>query len=238
MEGVRCVRKALALLLAAIFSIFAGIEIIKPKNDEFSVNVSGATYYEPVKDEVNYTLLYTEMFGSNDAAAEKCKTQPTHTERESWVQFSDAYPNFYVPVYQADGTEFSEANPSSINFASEHKFSFHMDGEPKVGEDTEFYICAPASGTIETSHYACDYGHRMTYTFTLNEVDSNGRAVVVPYVMTISGAKCWYCCKDKKVPDNFMYQANTQDTLQGKKMSAGDLLCVGHEGTTVVIGRA
>ena len=55
--------------------------------------------------------------------------------------------------------------------------------------------------------------------------------------MTISDAKCWYCCAGKKEPADGLYQATTSDSLKGKSMRAGDVLCVGNKGTTITIVR-
>ena len=96
-----------------------------------------------------------------------------------------------------------------------------------VAEDVN--ITAPAAGEINTSHYACDGGSTMEYLITW----SDGNV----YTMTISGAKCWYCCAHKSVPEGESYTATTSDSLKGKAMRAGDVLCVGKEGTTISIVR-
>jgi hypothetical protein len=92
-------------------------------------------------------------------------------------------------------------------------------------------IYAPAAGKINTSHFACDYGHYMEY---MVERVTGGEATVL---MTIKNAKCWYCCRNKAAPEDGRYTATTKDSLKGQAMRTGDLLCVGQPGTTITLYR-
>ncbi len=106
-----------------------------------------------------------------------------------------------------------------------------------IGEDGLYYICAPAEGTINTSHYACDNGHTMQYQFEY--VFPNNKHCTV--LMKIEDAYCWYCCrhKDPKGPGATMvdgvpwFKANTGDSLKGKQMHAGQLLVMANKDTAI-----
>lgn len=107
-------------------------------------------------------------------------------------------------------------------------------------KDFTYWICAPEAGTILTSHYGCDYGHTMDYEFAK---DGN------TYLMHIENARCWYCCRNKKATDandidadgcmwnestqQWYYQANTLDSLQGHQCTAACLLVLGTVNTQI-----
>lgn len=109
-----------------------------------------------------------------------------------------------------------------------------------TNQGSDFYICAPGEGTIETSHFACDFGSELLYRFNAGTYDAP-----VWVNMSIKGAKCWYCCRDKNPEDSnsgvhvdpdtgaLRYTANSKDSLKGREMHTGDLLVVATKNTTV-----
>ena len=229
-------RKLFAILLAALFSVFAGVEIIVPKNDNFNLSLDGeGIYYQPGKESdqsqpmLNYTYIYNVMYGGSNSNEPKCEINPTTMDRAEWPKDTQ-HLALFSPVYQKDGTEIEGV---SFELNDNHAWSYTHEGSE------DFYICAPSSGYIATSHFACNYGSEMQYIFNVDEYDEKtNTASVVTYQMTITGARCWYCCRNKPVPDDGKYVATTSDSLKDKPMGAGNLLCVGCKGTKVVITRA
>jgi len=153
-----------------------------------------------------------------------CDPTPRQDTRDSWVEIPDVsglsgigdiWRGLYSPV--------TEGKYTATKMSTKDGATFTIN----VAEDVN--ITAPAAGEINTSHYACDGGSTMEYLITW----SDGNV----YTMTISGAKCWYCCAHKSVPEGESYTATTSDSLKGKAMRAGDVLCVGKEGTTISIVR-
>ena len=212
-------KKLIALLTALLFSAFAGIAYVAPKDDEFYYGES-AYFHVPNSvggGEVMYKQLYQSVFGSTDNSVERCDTTRVSEPRDAWVQVNthenvkEFNSTLWDPVY-CDGSVTVETTDSEITYTL----------------TKEANIFAPVNGEIDTSHYACDYGHKMDFKSVL----SNGDI----YVTHIEGAKCWYCCAKKTVPEDGRYTA-TAGTLKGQKMAAGDMLCVGQAGTTVTITR-
>lgn len=223
--------RIVSLLVAAIYSAFSGIGFTLPKEDNFFFNSDGANYYFQVEQntsDVHYKSLYQQVHGFEWSDAELCDTtrRQDDTRKGEWPTvcelgladvdaWSDAL-NIYSPVAPSDKVEMS-SEKNSITW--------------KVKEDVteDINICAPAAGKINTSHYACNYGSHMEYVIS----QLNG----TEFVLTIDGAKCWYCCAGKKVPDDGRYSATTTDSLKGKSMSAGDVLCVAKAGTVITLER-
>ena len=205
-------KRLIALLFAALFSVFAGVEYVLPKDDNFYMSsVEGDQPYFKVNEdgEVLYKSLYRSARHTNLDAAEMCDPTP----RLSGI--GDIWRGIYSPV--------AEGKYTATKMSTKDGATFTVN----VAEDVN--ITAPAAGEINTSHYACDGGSTMEYLITW----SDGNV----YTMTISGAKCWYCCAHKSVPEGESYTATTSDSLKGKAMRAGDVLCVGKEGTTISIVR-
>lgn len=215
-------KRMVALFFAAIFSIFAGVEFVLPKDDNFifaDENGSSAYFLPEKSGEVQYKSLYGQVFGVNGSGAEMCDTTPKPGDRPEWVELStrvsDWSAGIFDPVYVGDDSKVEVTT-------SANTIKYVLSGEIE--------ICAPASGTIETSHFSCDWGSKMTYTFSL--VDGNS------YTMEIEGAKCWFCCAHKEPPENGRYTATTSDSMKGKAMRAGEVLCIGKEDTVVLITRS
>ena len=220
-------KRLIALLFAALFSVFAGVEYVLPKDDNFYMSsVEGDQPYFKVNEdgEVLYKSLYRSVRHTNLDAAEMCDPTPRQDTRDSWVEIPDVsglsgigdiWRGLYSPVAEGKYTATKMSTKDGATFTG------------NVAEDVN--ITAPAAGEINTSHYACDGGSTMEYLITW----SDGNV----YTMTISDAKCWYCCAHKSVPEGESYTATTSDSLKGKAMRAGDVLCVGKEGTTISIVR-
>lgn len=250
-------KKLLALATATIFCIGAGIEFILPKEDTFAINTeTDHFYWSPNKEALDAATLYRLQNGV-DRSKDACKTENRTPSRYAGDGWADKSP--YWPFILKDGHELE------ITFASEYKDNEGRDEsgislgfqsitgkheahaaawycasglpEPANGEASpQFYICAPATGEIDTSHYACDGGHTMQFVYELEGVQ---------YCMSIKNAVCWYCCEHKD-PSNpksgcdvidgvTVYKANTPDSLRGRTMTAGQLLCVGDLSTVVMV---
>lgn len=215
-------KRLIALLCAAIFSIFAGIEFILPKDDNFYLDSSpGAAPYFKVNEagEVDYRSLYSSVKGFDYAGVEMCDTAQRQDTRDEWVELSTVgaiWQGLYSPVAEGKYTSETLTTKEGVKYT--------------ISVDEDVNITAPAAGEINTSHFANDYGSSME--FVIKWSDGN------VFTMTISDAKCWYCCAGKKEPEDGLYQATTSDSLKGKSMRAGDVLCVGNKGTTITIVRA
>lgn len=212
----------ISLLIAAVYSVFAGIGFTLPKEDDFVQNAESPAYYSPAEGSEDYRSLYSSNRGFNTQGAEPCNTTPRLDDRVNWKKLSavimdwgeaeslkTVLGDFWSPV--ADGAWSSLTTSSGgVTFV--------------LGQETN--VCAPKAGTIQTSHFSCDYGHRMD--FSIQTVQGN-------FTMTITGAKCWYCCADKEEPEDGRYTAVTSDSLRDKELAEGYVLCVGKEGTIVTI---
>ena len=183
-------KQLVALLCAALFSVFAGVGVVLPKEDTFYFNpATGEADYFQVSEmgEVDYRGLYSSVRG--------------------------IWQGLYSPIASGKFTSEKLSGRDGIRYTV------------NVSEDVN--ITAPAAGTINTSHFSCNYGSTMEYVIRL----SDGNV----FTVTIDDAKCWFCCAKKTEPENGRYTAATNDSMQGKAMRAGDILCVGKEGTTVTI---
>lgn len=208
-------KRLLNLAGAVVFSLFAGMGFVLPKLDAYFP----ASYYQVSvnPEDENYHALYSSVYHSNADSEESCKTERRQGTRESWLTITEAHSlnwdaNLYEPV-AADAAEITVRGDT---------ITYTLIGEVD--------ICAPAAGTINTSHYACDYGSTMEYLITFRDGST--------YTLRISDAKCWYCCAHKAYPEGGKYTATTRESLCGQTMRVGDVLCVGKAGTTVSITRA
>lgn len=221
-------RRLIALLFAALFSVFAGVEYVLPKDDNFYMSsVEGDQPYFKVDEdgEVLYKSLYRTARNVSLSEAEMCDTTPRQDTRDSWVEIPDVgglsgigdiWQGLYSPVAEGKYTATKMSSKDGVTFT--------------VSVDEDVNITAPAAGKINTSHFACDGGSTMEFVITW----SDGNV----YTMSITDAKCWYCCAHKEEPEDGRYTATTNDSLKGQAMSAGDVLCVGKNGTTITIVRA
>lgn len=224
-------KKLIALACAAVFAMFAGVEFVLPKDDEFYFNPATGTgdYFqvEIASSDVDYQSLYGQVHGFNWGGQEMCDTTQRQDSRDSWKSLGDdgaisaafgnaALSGLYEPVQTGDGATVETLASGGV------KYTITTDGDVN--------ICAPASGKINTSHYACNYGSYMEYIISLSDGNT--------FVVTIEGAKCWYCCAGKSKPEDGRYTATTNDSLKGKAMRTGDVLCVGKSGTTIIITKA
>lgn len=211
-------KRLIAMLTALLFSAFAGIAYVTPKYDDFYYG-DDAYFHVPNTEgsgDVMYKQLYQSVFGTTDNSVERCNTTRVTESRTEWAQVSSHNPNFnsllWDPLY-ADSSIVTVAGDGDV-------VTYTLSAEAN--------IFAPASGEIASSHYACDYGHKMDFKSVL----SNGEI----YTTHIEGAKCWYCCAGKTPPEDGRYTA-TAGTLKGQAMAAGEMLCVGKEGTVITITR-
>lgn len=214
-------KRMLALLCAAVYSIFAGVGFVSPKADDF--------YFDPVTGEgayfqvdvaatgENYRSLYSQVYGVSGSRADVCDTTRRQDSREVWTPIKDAYPS-YTSGWNSSLYEPVEEGTSASQIQNGISYTIQEDG---------VNICAPAAGTINTSHYYCDYGSRMEYLMSFSDGST--------YTMTITGAKCWYCCANKAEPADGRYTATTSTSLKGNTMRAGDVLCIGKSGAVITI---
>ena len=211
-------KQLVALLCTALFSVFAGVGVVLPKEDTFYFNpATGEADYFQVSEmgEVDYRGLYSSVRGFSGAEVEACDTTPRQDTRDAWeeIPMGGIWQGLYSPIASGKFTSEKLSGRDGIRYTV------------NVSEDVN--ITAPAAGTISTSHFSCNYGSTMEYVIRL----SDGNV----FTVTIDGAKCWFCCAKKTEPENGRYTAATNDSMQGKAMRAGDILCVGKEGTTVTI---
>ena len=238
----------LALAAAALFCIGAQIQFTLPKEDSFALNtVENQFYWSPNQEAIDAATLYKLQNGI-DRSIDVCdiaNRTPTRYNGEGGALWAQTSP--YWPCIAKDG---SKEIPLKCDGTGDVKLVWNSGSQdPKdltalypgytirvVGSTDDFYICAPNKGTIETSHYQCDGGHTMRFRY-----DYGGYT----YEMTISNAVCWYCCEGKdpkssrsgceEVNGVIMYKANTQNSLKGRVMEAGQLLCVANSNTTIVV---
>lgn len=218
--------RVFALLVAAIASIFTGAGFALPKEDEFFFNTEEDSFYYQVTEsesDVHYKNLYDQVRGYEWGDAERCETtrRQDDTRQGEWPTmaelagegWSDAQ-NIFAPMLVSDKVSLTCDKSKAV-------FTVADDAKDDIN------ICAPAAGEINTSHFACNYGSHMEYVIK----QTNG----TNFIVRIDGAKCWYCCAHKTVPTDGRYTATTKDSLKGKTMSAGDVLCVAKAGTTVTV---
>lgn len=224
-------KRLIALMCAAIFSMFAGIEFTLPKTDEFYFNpATGEGDYfqiDVAAADVDYRSLYGQVRGFSASGAELCNTTQRQDTRERWDTLSThagsvpaewnvlGLAGIYDPVLVPENATVEKTSNGYMKYT--------------IVSDEDVNISAPAAGKINTSHFACNYGSYMEYVIEL----SDGGV----FTITIEDAKCWYCCANKKAPEDGRYIAATSNSLKGKSMRAGDILCVGKKGTTVTIAR-
>lgn len=229
-------RRILSLILAALSSMFSGVDFCVPREDNFLYSTNEVqTYYqvEQSTSDVQYKNLYGQVRGFDWGEAELCDTtrRQDDTRNGEWPTIKDIAgsgwedaQNIFAPIVTNDYITLEKSTKDKLVW--------------KIGKDkskteeeslSDVNICAPAAGTIDTSHYACNYGSMMTYKIE----QLNGTT----FLLKIEGAKCWYCCAKKKVPDDGRYTATTSDSMKGKTMSAGDVLCIGKEGTEITLSR-
>ena len=220
-------RRILSLILAALSSMFSGVDFVMPKDDNFLFASSEhQTYYQVEKSasDVQYKNLYGQVRGFDWGEAELCDTtrRQDDTRGGKWPTVKDVAgegwedaQNIFAPVVVTDQIKAD---------AKENEIVWEVNDTKE-----DINICAPAAGKIDTSHYACNYGSSMTYK--INQL--NGTT----FILKIEVAKCWYCCAKKKVPDDGRYTATTSDSMKGNTMSAGDVLCVAKNGTKITLTR-
>lgn len=201
-------KRIFSLILAAFYSLFAGIGFNLPKDDNFYYNAKDPTFYSPTIGDVDYQSIYSSLYGASWSRAESCDTTLYLDDPIERSTFGDlaggdiGLASCYRPL--AKDTYEVVVSDKSITFT--------------VTEEGA-RITAPLLGTINTSHFSCDYGATMEFLFSYNGVS---------YVMRITDAKCWYCCASKQEPSDGRYTAVTGDSLKGKEVAAGYVLCVGH----------
>ena len=214
-------KRLLLTFLAALFTLFNGLDWVPPKVDTFTYNTEEfeAYYTPPEEGDSDYTALWREMHPSSGSDVERCDIAPwVVSNRTEWNPIAAGKLDVYIPTTnKEDGTELAWTFDENSNV-----YSYEHTAE------SEIYIAAPASGKIMSSHFACDYGRSMEYIFAWAGQQ---------YALSITNAKCWYCCRNKKEPVGGRYTATTSESLQGKDMPAGALLCVGQQGTKIVIGK-
>lgn len=242
-------KKALAMLIAVLFSVGAGIEFILPKSDEFMLSTGEhKSYWSPGKgDELSAADLYRLVYGANTTSGAACEISNYIPSRAEWPRRSPVA--FAIKAEQEEGVH-ALFDSATITVADGDPIPTVSLSEPvdfgkgfvwtANSDCDEFYICAPGEGTIATSHFACNYGATMEYHFQ----DADGKV----WKMVVSDAKCWYCCRNKSDTDinvswdenshRFYYTANTNDSLKDHKCSPGTLLMVGKANTTIKFIRA
>ena len=236
----------LALAAAALFCIGAQIQFTLPKEDSFALNtVENQFYWSPDQEAIDAATLYKLQNGV-DRSIDVCdiaNRTPTRYYGDGGALWASTSP--YWPCIAKDGSkeiplkcDENEGNEFQWNSGSgQNAGKLFLGRTIRVdGSTDDFYICAPTKGTIETSHYQCDGGHTMRFRY-----DYGG----VTYEMVIENAVCWYCCEGKdpkssrsgceEVNGVIMYKANTQNSLKGRVMEAGQLLCVANSNTTIVV---
>ena len=241
-------KRAIAMLAALIFSIGAGVEFVLPQADYFALNTKDYTYYYSITQQAAGAAdIYRLQYGTDDTTS-PCETENFVPHRfGSDATWESAAPYWFavkrpsadtesVPGLAGKGGDWEKFGDIDYFWGDDHLVTESV--WTYEGED-EIYICAPVSGTIQTSHYSCDYGQELDFEFTLGGST---------YVMEIRHAKCWSCCRNKELDKEgsgattdtdalgntrYYYQANTQDSLKGRQMQAGSLLTVGVSGTTV-----
>lgn len=245
-------KRLVSLLAALLFSITAGVEFINPKPDDFVLRVSkeSSAYWSPGnEDNTSPAALYRLQFGAKDDGTPLCETAPMIPSRitstgTGWSVTADTSDSTQGPPWWFAITE-GDSGCTNIAGAFTDKSYHEITGEEGAATSASwtptdleagkrFYICAPAAGTIETSHYSCDYGQTMNFKYEM----PNGTKVI----MSVRNAVCWYCCRNKSAETSDTgveyFTANTKDSLKGKSMSAGALLMIGDVDTTISFTRA
>lgn len=231
--------RLIAIATAAIFCISAGIEFIFPKADTFAFNTeTDSFYWSPDKKSLDSATLYRLQNGV-DRTIDACKTDQWVVGRNAGDGWGTASPYWFAVT--ADGKEVSMRSdtPADGNTTPLHFHSAKTETATNtlytstvytadVAEGGEYYICAPAYGEITSSHYDCDGGHTFSFTY-----EGDDKQLIS---MSITDAKCWYCCRDKNpdsarsgcdvVNGNVIYKANTPTSLKGNSMGAGCCLVV------------
>lgn len=226
--------RLIAIATAAIFCISAGIEFIFPKADTFAFNTeTDSFYWSPDKKSLDSATLYRLQNGV-DRTIDACKTDQWVVGRNAGDGWGTASPYWFAVT--ADGkevgmepTEVGTTTPLTFHKAlAQVELCTGIVYNGKVEEGGEYYICAPAAGEITSSHYDCDGGHTFSFTY-----EGDNKQLIS---MSITDAKCWYCCRDKNpdsarsgcdvVNGNVIYKANTPTSLKGNSMGAGCCLVV------------
>lgn len=221
-------KRLFSIVVAALYSLFAGVGYVDPLPDEFyfRTDTAEAPYYQPdiVSGEKDWKGLYGSTYGTTTNPAEACDPVPEQDTRDEW--------KLLVEMSTRSGAAFPYDWSSSLYFPIDLNVSYEVEFVDDyviitLLGDEDVNITAPAAGYINTSHFACGYGKYMEYVISF----SDGSI----YTVNIQNAKCWYCCAHKTPPEDGLYTATTTDSLKGKKMSVGDILCVGKAGTTITI---
>lgn len=230
-------KRAIALLMSAMFCVMAGIEFILPKDDNFTLNTdSEKSYFSPTGTELSAADLYRLQYGVDDDR-EPCDTAYFIPKCTTFT--ATGQPPYYI-VYKkpaTDGEAYVPVTSSGDTIGFEYTAFDGSRGVPVLKPTTDanrdtldltkdFYIVAPVEGHIKTSHFACDYGHTMDYEFDYNSKH---------WKMSITNAKCWFCCRDKTEPESGMYTATTTDSMLDRFMYGGNLLCIGGPNTKISI---
>lgn len=264
-------KKLLATLAALIFCISAGVEFSNPKEDHFVLSTDkGSGYWSPGvgQGELSAADLYRMMYSRSDDSVPACDTVPVIPSRMTggatvdwkWEDSSDnsgyKYEDFslYWPAIKCDDLK----NPTTVTGVVAR---VKEDGQNDLGDVIQgkatsatymfdssetFWLTAPHSGNIASSHSACDFGQSMNFTFDVSTQDEVGKTKMVTIQMTIKDAMGWWCCRGKEpteaksATDDFsrpMYTANTKSDLRGKEISAGYLLVMADNHTTVTFTR-
>lgn len=212
-------KRMITLIITALFSVFAGVGFILPKEDDFYFNSKGnmEAYYQTssADEDIQYKQLFQSVRGYQADQKEKCDTTRRQEPRPEWVEVSTHSKGFpagvWDPVYVKEGSATVKGSGSTVTYT--------LEGPANV--------CAPVAGIINTSHYACDYGKYMEFVSTL----ADGTKITT----TIKNARCWYCCMNKTPPADGRYTATTPTSMKGQSMRTGDILVAGQAGTTVTL---
>lgn len=241
-------KELLSIVMSVMFSVFSGLEIIAPKADAFLLNTPDAhSYWSPGSaTTISDAELYRQQFKAIDERhpCETGNTIPTRTEADQdaggWSSATPHYPCADIKGNWIDSAEMVDVGAScgfdgwsSANELPTWASTPDTDWLWTCPENTgDMYIVAPVTGKLLSSHFACDYGQSLDFEFSYT---IPGQMEPSTYKMSIRNAKCWWCCRNKPVPSNGCYTAATDDSLKGREMPAGTLLCIGKPGTKVTI---
>lgn len=230
-------KKLLAALIAALIAIGSGVEYIKPKEDLYAANTTTASsYWEPEVvdrdgDSAYFYSLYRSVFQVTDNSSPRCNTDTVVPVRSGQDAYKWIGNDLFWFIQEDQGADNGGSSGQALKPPA---LSGTLSTGPFrcsdcIGDSGYCYITTPCYGEIITSHFACDYGQELKFQFQYQGST---------WIMHIKGAVCWWCCRDKRTSsgqylDKGTYSANTKESLKGKTMAAGALLCVGDSGTTI-----
>lgn len=265
-------KKLLATLAALIFCISAGVEFANPKADNFTLATEkGSSYWSPGvgQGELSAADLYRMMYGRSDNTVPQCDTVLVLPSRQigddpigwEWIPKTDngflyESASLYWPAIKCDDMKSPTTATAAVGRLTDGEEEVHTLADVIRGEYVsvtyrfdsaeKFWITAPHTGTITTSHSACDFGQSMNFTFEVMTQDGAGRSQLVTIQMSIKNGMGWWCCRGKEPTETTsitgdltrpMYTANTKSDLRGKTVGAGYLLIMADKETTVTFTR-